>query len=238
MKRILIALLIVVGFVKADRESSPFEGTHQVTRTNMATGESFSEELRVSWFGGYYLFENIQGGGGGELVEQEGVELGEWVASGSVDYGGTVGLYRMDGQGITGMELYVPDTTFYIIKSEGADPLELKEQWARGRYRHLEFSDDSTSVESSMELTGDSKLWVMTWYPWWADSRSFTGYGLSSGNAVAMMFHYDETTVLRLYTITGGNLEGRWFHTWWDEKKESFEHATGSEELWVQKLYE
>lgn len=235
---IVVSVLAIFGVATADREPSPFEGTYHITRTNLETGDSFSEELRISWFGGYYLFENIQGGNGGDLSEQEGIEYAGWMAAASTEFGGSVGLYRMSNEGITGVELYVPDTTFYVIKSENAESLELAEQWARGRYQHIEFHEDSTELESSMELAGNSKLWVMTWYPFWADSRSFTGYGLSSGNAVAMLFNIDGTLILRLYTISGGNLEGRWLKRWWNKEERTFEYAVGSEELWVEKLYE
>jgi hypothetical protein len=167
----LVALVLsLLSAAFADREPSPFEGTYSVTRTNTRTGDSESLELRISWFGGYYLFEIIQGGGGGELVEQEGIDFGDWMAAASGDNGATVGLYRKDGEAITGIELYLPDTTFYVIKSEGASPLEPSAQWPRGSYKHIEYSSDGTSHESGMELLGNSLLWTMTWYPWWADS--------------------------------------------------------------------
>lgn len=230
--------LIMACSVFADREPSAFEGTYTVTRTNMKTGESDSEELRISWFGGCYLFEFIQGGGGGELVEQEGVDFGDWTASSNIDYGATVGLYRKEGDDITGVELYIPDTTFYVIKSGNAESLELAEQWARGSYQHFEYFEDGTSHESSMELLGNSTLWTMKWFPWWADSRSFTGCGLASGSGVAMLFEMDGGMILRLYAITGGNLEGRWLSKSWDAERGGFKLETGAEELWVQKLYE
>jgi hypothetical protein len=238
VKRIATALLIVVGILRADREPSPFEGTYNVTRTNLATGEKFTEELRISWFGGYYLFEDIQGGGGGELLEQEGIEYAGWMAAASTEYGGSVGLYRMSGDGITGIELYIPDTTFYTITTQNAEPLELKVQWARGLYEHFVFADaDSSTRELVMELSGESKLWVMKSTDPTLKMGYHPGYGLSSGNGVAMLFQIADTAVLRLYTITGGNLEGRWLSTYWDDEASHLIERTGPEEVLVQKIY-
>lgn len=236
--QLLVFTLILTSLAFADREPSPFEGTYQVTRTNMETGKEFTEELRISWFGGYYLLENIQGGPGGELIEQEGIEYSGWMAAGSIEYGGTIGLYRMDGQGITGVELYVPDTTFYVIKSEGARPLELKKQWARGLYQHMTYYGDEESLATKTELIGVDELWEMRDYIPEFEEDELSSYGLSAENGVATLYEFEGNMVVSLYTITGGNLEGRWLSTWWDDVEESFMHETGGVELWVLKIYE
>lgn len=233
---IVISVLVVLNTATADREPSPFEGTYQVTRTDIETREQTTEELRITWFGDCYLFEfeyNTY------LREQEGIEFSDWMAAADTAYGGSVGLYRMSGDGITGIELYIPDTTFYTITTQNAEPLDLKVQWARGLYALFGFNDaDSSTRELVMELSGESKLWVMKSTDPTLKMGYHPGYGLSSGNGVAMLFQIADTAVLRLYTITGGNLEGRWLAVHWDEEACNFIERTGSEELNVQKIYE
>lgn len=230
-------LLIVVGAVTADTEPSEFAGTYQLTRTDMETGEEFTEELRIYDYDDHLMLEQIQGGGGGELIEQWGVEYQGWMAACDTFDQGVIGLYRLDGEGITGVEFFISDTTFYTIKSDDAQALVLKPQWARGYYSSsgMRYSDSYT-YEGVMILTGTDSMWQAADYV--SDTIQITGYGLSAENAVALLFKQDDRfTVFKVYVITGGNLEGEWMSLFRDYQNELRIH-TGCEELFVQKIHE
>jgi hypothetical protein len=237
---ILTVVLSGLGF--ADRIPSQFEGTYQVTRINVETGDKCSEELRISWFGGYFLLEDIQASQGEEPVEQEGIEYGGWLAALSADHGGVVGLYKKDGDGITGVEADIGNRVLATLTSEGAEPLDFRPQWVRGLYDVTGINDcDSVCYHKVMELTGTDKLWAMDErYPTAKIKGEYewTGYGVSSGNGVAMMFLEGNLAILRLYTITGGNLEGRWLSRAYRDSSDRYIYNTGLEELSVLKIYE
>lgn len=221
-------------------EADPdFEGSYTLLCTNLTTGEEYEEKLVIHYieFNDSYVVERSVGE---QFSSEDGLEVGGMLGAWQMIMGEPVSIYQKQGDNIAAL-MMTEDGEIYVKVSEGATPLEPDSQYIRGLYSLAGAkADGSGGYEHGMEFLGDSRKWsVKELFGKEASGEmEHEGFGLSANNVLVLVFDVGGKRILRVYTITGGNLEGRWLNTYWDFKANYMQSDAGLEDLFVQKIYE
>jgi len=234
MKKGTIALIAACSMALADIAPwEDFESAYTVNYTDLSSGKThemdidFSDCRRRDYVYTSWVYD------GWDPSEGFGVLKSGWIAALDTAAGGSVGIYKKQGPDcITGISLRLSDSTIHTWVTEGANPLQLEPVWARGTFGGYGVEEEyDTDYRFAVTLDGSDSLWTarLTFQDDGYEVIS-DGYGISSGNAIALLFSMADTFHLKLYTAGEYFLEGRWISVYYDEDGNELITA-GSEEL-------
>ncbi len=194
-------------------KESIFHGSYKVTSPDTSEdgkGErvvAFSEEYAV-----FRVYREI----GLEAFEYTGLDLGDYLGYGYPGEGGILGIYTVSEGKLSGLWMNVDGEKVFAEYSRGAARLKPSDRRFEGSwYVKGSHPDGSEPYEYPMTLMKEGDVYEAVAEFEAGDSAQ--GAGLAVDNVLVLGFDVGGTKILKILSLEGSSLEGKWAFTYIDE---------------------
>lgn len=193
--------------------TSIFHGSYKVTSPDAS--EDGKKERVVAFTREYSVFR-VYREVGLEAFEYAGLELGDYLGYGYPGEGGVLGIYTiMDGK-LTGLWMYVDGEDVFAEYSRGAARLKPSDHHFEGSwYVKGSHPDGSEPYEYPVTLKREGDVYKAA--AEFEPGDSAQGSGVAVGNVLVLGFDVTGTKILKILSLDGSSLEGKWTFTYIDE---------------------
>jgi len=200
-----------------------FEGAWEVEGEG---GEDYTATLTVSkQAGDCYL---LRWDSDGESREGDGYKFGEYLCVECPSGEGTFGLYKKDGDKITGIFTTLENPRILTERSKGASRLAPSRRDLSGSWSVRNTSDgDRYTWTDTLNVVRRGQTYIATWGP--VDEPVLSGAGLGYDDILIVGAGVGGGITVKMFKVIGSGLEGRFFYTEYDEETGEVNFVTGKE---------
>lgn len=146
------------------------------------------------------------------IVTGFGVEKSGYFGFGDAWDSGFVGIYKLDGNEITGLLVHVADNAVVKEKTIGAKELELSSPDLAGVWEEKVTRDDGdkSAIPHEIKLEKKGDLWYISNKSEGQNDFKWAGIGLTVENMLITGTDFDFAKIVTIYTVDGDTLHGRW----------------------------
>lgn len=226
----IFGFLVLAAGLFASEGSTPGDltETYKIRQELLFYQDVENVGLTVSRNGSIYMLKWLSG----DYTNAEtGFEFAGWLGAYDFENHG-LGVYKRQGDGLAGFRVYSVVMRLIQVTSEGCNPPEPCPTDLAGDW-NIEITEGNRRVATStmhLNYREDGDYWDGNEY---VDFEDLTGgWGVAADDVLVMGFqHLDSDAVtLKIYSIRGDTLEGRWIEGYYDhESEKTVIESSGSE---------